>query len=62
MKLDPLLTPKDCAKLLSVSRMFIWREIDKGRLPVVTHKPARRVLYRVRSEDFHAYLQAYWTT
>lgn len=62
--MKPLLTTKDCAILLKVSRVFVWREIDSGRLPVVTYQrpEARKKLYRVRIEDFEAYRETYWST
>lgn len=62
MKLDPLLTTQDCATLLKVSRVYVWREIDRGRLPAITHKETPRKRYRIRPEDFQAYLDTYWST
>lgn len=60
-----LLTTKDCADELCVSRFFVLKEIALGRLPVLSHKRppgVTRKMYRIRIEDFQAYKETYWST
>jgi excisionase family DNA binding protein len=47
-----LLTPTDAARLASVSRDTIYREIERGTLPALH---VRRLL-RIDPDEFHHYL------
>ena len=51
---SPLLTPRDCAELARVSRDTIYREIERGALPV---RHVGRQL-RIEPADFARYLMS----
>jgi predicted DNA-binding transcriptional regulator AlpA len=51
--LDPLITLREVAKIISRSPREVWREIDRGRLP----KPVRGRPARLFESDVQKYLK-----
>lgn len=52
-----------CARLLGVSRDYIYDEIARGRLKAaVVRFPSGRVRYHISPDDFAAYKQQHWSS
>lgn len=56
-----MLRPSECATALRVTGEFIRGEIHDGRLLAhVFERPSGRRVYRIRQQDFDAYLERHW--
>jgi prophage regulatory protein len=53
-RLDMMLTVKDVAELLSMSRRSVWRYVADGKLPQPLH--LSRTMVRWRASDIQRYL------
>jgi len=56
------LSTQQCGALIGMTTEFVRGEIRDGRLPACRLcRDGKRPAYRVRAEDFDAYLARYWS-